>query len=226
MLYEIRFRLSRPLIVDDPIHFDAVLTAVHPEAGGPVDTLRAIREKRLADLPLPIKKVRCDDDWIWAASTIDLSSDAVPFSGKYSKRKDMNDARWLEKNLMVIGGVFKDAVSDAAGYVCSAASFLAETDDVESLALMCGRVSHLGRLRGMGYGVVSGMEIAEAPEQDWRLTLVREGRAVRNLPESFVDGGCVAPVRIRPPYWGHLGMRQPGVTPGESITLRAEVSLC
>lgn len=224
MLCEVTFSLFTPLVVDDAIHLDALLMAVHPQASQTPEVLRRLRDGDLPDLPLPISRAAMGEAWVYAASTIDLHPDAQPFSGMYTKRTTVDDAKNLEKNIMVIGGIFKDKLSKANGYVSPMVSFVAETPDVSALRELCARVPHIGRLRGMGYGQVAGVDI-RARFGHWHETLCRDGMAVRNLPACFFHEEAPSYINTHPPYWG-MTRREPGAAPGDAVTLRDEVALC
>ena len=107
MLCEITFYLSTPLVVDDAIHLDALLMAVHPQASQTPEVMRRLRDGDLPDLPLPISRAVVGEAWVYAASTIDLHPDAQSFSGTYTKRTTVDDAKNLEKSRNTPTGVGK-----------------------------------------------------------------------------------------------------------------------
>lgn len=224
MLYDVLFHLSTPIVVDDAIHLDALLMAVHPQAMQTPDVLRHLRDGNLPELPLPISRAAVGESWVYAASTIDLPPDAQPFSGMYTKRTTVEDAKNLQKNIMTIGGVFKDRLAKANGYICPTVSFTAETTDVNALRELCARVPNIGRLRGQGYGQVFSFDI-QPRQRHWHETLCRDGMAVRNLPACFFHEEATSQINARPPYWG-MSRRELGAAPGDAVTLRDEVTLC
>ena len=224
MLYDVLFNLQTPLVVDDAIHLDALLMAVHPQASQTPEVLRRLRDGDLPDLPLPIARAAVGESWVYAASTIDLPPDARPFSSMYTKRTTVEDAKALQKNIMTIGGVFKDKLSKANGYVCPTVSFVVETPDVSALRDLCAIVTNIGRLRGMGYGQVFSFDI-HPHKGHWHDTLCRDGMAVRNLPSCFFNEKASSQINSRPPYWG-MTRREFGAAPGDTVTLRHEVTLC
>ncbi len=224
ILCDVLFHLTTPLVVDDAIHLDALLMAVHPQAVQTPEVLRRLRDGDLPDLPLPISRAAVGESWVYAASTIDLSPDARPFSGMYTKRTTVEDAKNLQKNIMVIGGVFKDKLAKANGYICPTVSFVVETPDVAALRELCARVQNIGRLRGQGYGQVFSFDI-QPRQSHWHETLCRDGMAVRNLPACFFHEDASSQINARPPYWG-MSRRELGAAPGDAVTLRDEVTLC
>lgn len=224
MLHQVIFHLRTPLALTDPLHLDALLMAVHPQAKGVVDVNRDLTDSALVQLPLPLARVECGAQWLWCASSIDLDNDAKPFSGRYKKAISLDDGFYIRKNVMTIGGLHKDRISRIAGYVSKTASFLAASDDPAALAELCGQIKNLGKLRGMGYGQVVGVEIRPT-KGGWRDALVRDGRALRNLPTCFVEEEATERIIVQPPYWG-MYRREAGVSPGKPATLKKDVQLC
>lgn len=224
MLCEVSFFLSTPLIVDDAIHLDALLMAVHPQARQTPEVMRLLHDGELPDLPLPISRAAVGEAWVYAASSIDLHPEAQPFSGMYTKRTTVDDAKNLENSIMVVGGIFKDKLAHANGYVSPTVSFVAETQDIASLRNLCARVHNIGRLRGQGYGHVTGFDI-RPHSGHWHETLCRDGMAVRNLPACFFHEAAPSYINTHPPYWG-MTRREFGAAPGDAVTLRDEVTLC
>lgn len=220
------FSMVTPIIISEPLHFDAVLTAVHPNALPQPWTNNRLREKDLPDLPLPLKKAVSGDDWVWCASTCSLDDEARPYSGTHTKRKSREDVFFLQKNVMVIGGVFKDWIISDQGFSTRSLSFLAEPTDMKELAWLCSRITHFGKLRGMGYGQVSGFRLEELGSKSWKDCLVQGIRAARDLPQSFIYGGFGWDyVNVHPPYWD-MDRRVSGVATGNVMTLAPEVALC
>lgn len=224
MLLKIEWALVSPVIMQDPLHLDALLMAVHPEARSITEVNRNLRDGELVQLDLPIKKARCGDRWVWAASSVELADNAEPYTGTYKKAKDHEDAFYLTKNTMVIGGIHKNWVKRVSGFTTSSVTFYAATDDPDGVESLCRRVSSVGKLRGMGYGQITGFVISEA-EGGWQDTLVRDGLAFRNMPACFCEEEATEDIIALPPYWG-MYRREPGFAPGAMATLRPEVACC
>lgn len=225
-MIRIIFNMTTPIIISEPLHLDAVLTAVHPDALPQPWTNNRLRDNNLPNLPLPLKKATVDDDWIWCASTCSLDGEVRPYAGMHTKRKSKEDIFALRKNVMVIGGVFKDWITSDRGFITSEISFLAESDDIKELAYLCSQITHFGKLRGMGYGQVKGFRIEELHGRKWEDCLIQDGRAARDIPQSFILGGFGWDfVNIHPPYWD-MDRRVPGVATGNPMSLSKEVRLC
>lgn len=225
MVYKITFQMQTPLIISDALHLDALLMAVHPEAKDIIAVNRDLRDDALIQLPLPISKARIGDAWIWLASSIEFDSGVIPYKGVHTKRKSNEDVFYLEKNLMTIGGVFKDMMVNDFGYVASTAHFYAESSDRKQLASLCKRISYLGKNRGMGYGRVFSVRLSECSDMCWQDVLVRDGIALRNLPRDFLVNTAGSSIIANPPYWG-MYRRGPGAAPGEAAVLKEGIQIC
>lgn len=223
-MVRLTFTLVTPLIVTEPIHLDAILTAVHPESRQHPAVNCDLRDGCLPDLSLPLKKAQLGGKWVWAASTVSLEGEVKPYRGAHTKRKAREDLFQLEKNVMTIGGVFKDWIVEDLGYACSRVSFLAEPTSLTELLNLASRVGYIGKLGGMGYGQVTDFSVQEVP-LPWRSALVQDGHAVRNLPHLFLENEAQSQIAIRPPYWA-MGRRELGAAPGEQALLKSEVGLC
>lgn len=220
------FSLTTPIIISEPLHFDAVLTAVHPDALPQPYTNNRLREKDLPDISLPLRKAEAEGDWVWCASTCSLDGEVRPYAGTHTKRKAREDTFFFKGNVMVIGGVFKDWITADHGFVVSRLSFLAEPTDMKELAYLCSRVTHFGKLRGMGYGQVSGFRLEELHAHSWKECLAQGRRAARDLPQSFIYGKFGWDwVNTKPPYWD-MDRRVAGVATGNTLELAEDVRLC
>lgn len=223
MLVKVSFSLITPVIITDPLHLDALLMAVHPDAKNIVEVNRQIRDNTLKNLSLPLKKVCLEDSWIWASSTIDLEN-AKPFTGMYKKAKTRETSFYLTKSLMINGGMYKDNIVRIEGYTASNASFLAVTDDVSGLSDLCTKITHLGKLRGFGYGTVRSFSINKF-DGDWHEILVKNNIALRNIPEFFCQNPVHSLINPLPPYWD-IAHREKGAAPGEPVILKEDLQLC
>lgn len=223
-VYKITYSLNSPVIISEPLHFDALLTAVHPKARPVYDVNHDLLNGEIPSLKLPVQKVVAPSgDWVWGASTINLE-DATPYQSKHTKRKGGVDMFGYISNIMTIGGMYKDNFVEDRGYIAPRVSFLAASENASALLEMAKKVGNIGKLRGMGYGEVKSVQI-ETYEGDWRDILVKSGRAVRNLPQAFLENLVESVVNILPPYWG-IERRKIGAKPGDPITLRRDLKLC
>lgn len=219
------FHMETPVIISEPLHLDALLTAVHPDAVLQPEVNLRLRDNKLDDLPLPLKTARRGEDWVWCASTCSLEGKVKPYKGTHTKRKSREDGFALKNNVMIIGGVFKDWITVDLGFIATQLSFLAEPDDMDDLASLCKRVTNIGKLRGMGYGKVSGCEITDW-DGAWRDCLVSANVAMRDLPASFITNSQNPDlVNIRPPYWD-MKRRVAGRSTGKTAKLEEDIRLC
>lgn len=225
MMVEVVFRMKTPLAVSDPLHLDALLTAVHPDA---VDATRLYAleafGKKAPVLPLPLKKAETDGAWVWCSSAAFFSDAAVNFSDTYCRRLGVADAAWLKRNVLTIGGLFKDRVAKALGIVSPEVRFLAETSDMDALEALLAEISGLGKFRAFGYGETDGFSV-EPSSRPWTDCLVQNGRAVRTIPVAMLKNRPESSVRALPPYWS-LRDRCAGADPGDEAVLAEEVRLC
>ena len=224
MLVRVVFEMASPVILTDPLHLDAIITAVHPDA---VDTtlVRTMDAKgSIKGLSLPLERAGLPASWVWCASAAYFPDTAKPFSGKYCRRKDEYDADWIGKNVLTIGGIYKNRVAAASGVATPEVCFLAVPTDTDELLALCRKVQGLGRLRASGYGMIRGVRL-ERVTRDWRDALVYAGKAMRTLPAEMLTSPAGKSVRIRPPYWARTD-RVEGAEPGDEAVLSPEVGLC
>ena len=224
MLVRVVFEMTSPVILTDPLHLDAVITAVHPDA---VDTtlVRTMDAKgSIKGLPLPLERAGAHGQWVWAASAAYFPDTAKPFSGKYCRRKDEYDADWLGKNVMTIGGIYKNRVASVSGVATPEVCFLAVPKDEGQLLALCRRARGLGRLHASGYGLIRDVRL-ERVTRDWRDALVYAGQAMRTLPCEMLASDCHKSIRPQPPYWAKTG-RTDGAEPGDEAVLSPETALC
>lgn len=113
MLVRVVFEMASPVILTDPLHLDAVITAVHPDAVGTTLVRTMDAKGSIKGLPLPLERAGVHGQWVWCASAAYFPDTAKPFSGKYCRRKDEYDADWIGKNVMTIGGIYKNRVAAA-----------------------------------------------------------------------------------------------------------------
>lgn len=223
MVYRITYQLASPIITSTPIHLDALLAAVHPA----MHNLPQLTKWSTAELarraPLPLDSARILDTWVWCCTSADYSSDAQMYQDKYSKRKTGTDYYYLNARQTPRTGTGRDHCDTIYGVVCSSVSFWASSQDYKELTRICRRVKWIGGLRKMGYGEISGMELEET-SLAWQECLIRDGRAMRNLPAEMVLNHCSDRVVVKPPYWLQARLRA-GVLAGEPAELDREVWL-
>lgn len=222
MVYRVRFKIKSPVIVSTPIHFDAVLSAIHPAMHNINTVNRRCNAESVIDAPLPVDSAKLGDCWVYCCSSADYE-DAKSYQTKITKRKDGADYFYIKGRQTPRSGTGRDRCDTVYGVVCSAVCFLVSTSELGELRRLCKRVHAIGGLRKMGFGEVTDFEIIECPGCDWRKCLVANGRAVRNLPGALVKHPTVR-VPTKHPYWlaDHL---EPGVAEGDIAELKDEVFL-
>ena len=81
MVYKVVFDVRTPIITNTPIHFDALLSAVHPAMHNGYGLTRRSGAESVVTAPLPIDSVKINDTWMWCCSTADYA-DAKPYTDK------------------------------------------------------------------------------------------------------------------------------------------------
>nr|DAI46085.1 MAG TPA: Cas system-associated RAMP superfamily protein [Caudoviricetes sp.] len=223
MVYCVKFRVKSPVIVSTPIHFDAILSAVHPAMHNLNTVVRRSQAEDVVDAPLPIDSAKIADTWVFCCSSADYSN-ARPYCTKFTKRKDGLDYCYIKSRQTPRSGPGRDRCDTIYGVLCSSVDFFVSCGSVNELSRLCRRVHGIGGLRKMGFGEVTEFEIIERTDLQWQDCLVRDGVAVRNLPVEMIVGQATRLVATKHPYWlaDHL---RPGVEEGDAAELREEVYL-
>lgn len=223
MVYCITFYMQTPIITTTQIHLDAVLSAVHPAMHGKeIITKQSVRES-ITIAPLPIDSAKIERDWVWCCTAADYSSDAKPYYEKITKRKDGMDYWYINSRQTPRTGAGRDRCDAIYGVLCSAVNFWASTTNEKELSRICNRVKNIGGMRKMGYGAVTGFEIAKT-ELNWKECLVQKSVVMRNLPCAMVQEECQNRVYTHHPYWIPCNLNY-GVEAGGRATLKSEVWL-
>lgn len=222
MIYKITYYIKTPVITITPIHFDALLSAVHPAMHNIPALARRNGRTGVINAPIPVDSVKRKWEWIWCCTTAEYSDDAIMYSDKITKRKTGTDYYYLSGKHTPRTGTGRDRCETIYGIMCSSVSFLAASSDLKELERICRRVKNIGGLRKMGYGEVCGMEIKET-DLKWEECLVRDGRALRTIPKSMLKGCQSKRITVHPPYW--LDEWTEGVFPGDQAELREDVRL-
>lgn len=198
--------LASPLAGYDPLNLDNLLArAVVDEATAGQGVPHA---SAAYVLPVPLRRLWRSDDGLplWAAtpfvpagvSAVDVAvlhkrQQVGEWTGTPSGHLNLASAagRWMERRMPLPTTVAEAWTADAIG-------------DASEIARLLARVSHVGKRRAAGFGVVVRWEVA--PWDAW--SLVRDGRLTRALPAEAVrllDGGLPAgtpaPVGWTPPQW-------------------------
>lgn len=223
MVYRITFYMQAPVITDAPIHFDALLSAVHPAMHNIPSITRYSEMEGVVQAPLPLDSAKIGKMWIWCSSSADYSADARPYQDKITKRKVGMDYYYLNKRQTPRTGQGRDRCDSIFGVVCSSVSFFASSNQPSRLSRICKRVKGLGSLRKMGYGKISRFEMEET-DLPWQECLIHNGTALRHIPAEMVNEICINRVVVHPPYWLQAQL-QYGVAAGQPASLKKEVWL-
>lgn len=201
MIYEIRFDVDTPVITTTDIHLDSLFYGISPAAHNKdffVD--RNTCCARLAVLPIPVDCAKIGKDFIYCCTAADyINAEAI--SDTATKRRDGEDYMYYHKQQTPRKGIDKDHMIKLYGVACSAVTFRCSSSNLPSLERYVKRLKNIGAMRKQGYGHITGYEITPFPEADWKDCLIENGRAARNIPESFLETEGRQFLRCFPPYW-------------------------
>lgn len=224
MILELKFYIDTPIITGSEINIDSLFCGISPanhNKGYFVD--RRTKSEELNALPIPIDCAKLGGRYIYCSTSADFG-DAKLICENATKRRDQVDALYYHSILTPRTGIDKDCMLKLYGLSCSSVSFLISSAYPNEVDRYARRLKHIGGMRKQGYGRVKYFEIIEASDLDWRDCLVKDGRAVRNIPQSFLINECKSMLRCSPPYWLKDGVeRCAGV--GDPAELRDDVYL-
>lgn len=226
MVYKVTFAIATPIITTTEIHFDSILSAVHPAMHNINAVTRRSKKDEIITAPLPIDSAKIGRDWVWCCTTGDYGDNATTYTTKMTKRKDGMDYHYLNAKQTPRTGAGRDRCDTIYGVVCDSISFFVSVSSDKNrkeLERICRRIKNIGGLRKEGYGAVKTMYVEET-EMSWENCLVKDGVAERNLPESFVQEECSKKIAVTPPYWLNDNLVR-GVEAGERAVLKNEVFL-
>ncbi len=225
MVYELKFYVSTPVILEAPLHLDGLLSSTHPYAtqrGTSLSKYSSITEIKSA--PLCIDSARIDDARVWCCSAGRFDPNAQDFySEAFIKATSDSDLYYLHLVHAPRSGVTKDIMQTIRGKVCEYVTFLFSSSNPYEVSRAAKRVRALGSFRRMGYGAVKSFELNET-SKDWRECLIYNGCANRNLPAELIQTTCDRLVCTAPPYWLPDNL-MPGVPFGEECELKDEIYL-
>lgn len=224
MVYKIIFEIKTPIISLTPIHFDSVLSAVHPAMhGGSGITRRSSTLPKAA--PLPLDSVKIDKSWVWCCSTAEYSDNAKIYTDRFTRRTSGIDYNYLSGVRTPRYGTNKDRCESIYGVVCDNISFLASLNDLKELKRLCKRVKSIGALRKMGYGEVINYNIVPT-ELGWKSCIWDSKKMMfrRNLPQPMIKDKCYRKVPVHHPYWLSCG-HEFGAFAGDNGFVNEEVYL-
>lgn len=224
MIYEITFYVNTPIITTTEIHFDSLLYAVSPVSHNKPEQLnRFTKEATLKDVPIPVDCIKIDNRYIYCCSTADFIN-AHKIVDTATKRREGLDFLYYHKQQTLKTGIDKNYMLKLYGISCECVKFLVSTSCCKELVRYCRRIKSIGGMRKQGYGEIKNFEIKELQNATWKDCIVSHNRALRNLPECFLENECENILRCKPPYW-LLDNKENCAAVGEKAILRNDVYL-
>ncbi len=200
MVYKLTFGVKTPVITQTNIHLDAIFSFVSPAAHNKDKHFtRFSNAKDIKQLPIPIDAVKRGGKWVFCCSAADYNN-AAAICENATKRRDGKDVVYYHKALTPRKGIDKDVMMKLYGVVCESVSFLLSSSNRAAVERYARRVHNIGSMGKMGYGQVSGFTIEEI-EGGWEQCLIRNGKAVRNIPAGLIENTPHSEECCRSPYW-------------------------
>lgn len=184
----IKFYFGSPLASFLGLHLDGLLAGiVYQDMLQKTNIYHHIDfDDDMIDIPIPVEKIRIDDDFVYKASLLKNTKEIV--YKKTTLKKRFNTARLLLlkeiKNIRVDCGIYKNTdmpivydanVSPMIAY-CRGNKF-----EIEKILRT---PFSIGKHREKGFGYVNKIEIA-IQEEDF--SVIRNGKLQRCMPQSFVE---------------------------------------
>lgn len=203
-LVKVTYKMLTPVVMSSPLHFDGLLSAVHPAMHNMTKRPTRYDEdaKAIEQAPLPICSAKKGHQWIWAASAAEFPENAQIKNDAIVKRWTSEDVENFQLVLSTATGALRNRFVKFPIIVSPAVCFYCVTADIKELRRIAKRVNHIGALRKSGYGVVSNFEI-EPMQEPLTTAICYNGIARRRLPASFGDCTEQSLQRIHPPYWSN-----------------------
>lgn len=163
----------------------------------------SIDELIMPDLPLEQREMK--DEWYWAASfaTYEVSG---KFLTHWHKRFDAQHEKYLTGRKKVFQpqtGRFRSYRIPLPGDLTERVVWYCYGVPLETLDLLVeGAITHIGKKRSQGFGLVSSWKVEEI-DYDYS-ELGPDGQIMRAMlepPEGFSGEGVFRRYGIRPPYW-------------------------
>lgn len=180
----------------EPIMLDGLLAAVcarhHVHGEAPA------RDEIPDDIPLPLARWHCGEQWGWRASALFPDGDVLDTVTYWRKRLRQSRIDVTTGSPNTENGVYRDWNMPLPLMLCRRLVAYAVGDRKEVRHELIRSVRYLGRKRAHGHGRVVRIDV-EKMDVDW--SIVRDGRMMRWMPHP--DGTRF--VRPRPPYWSSIG---------------------
>ena len=197
---QIDFTLSTDLVINQPIHLDALLVYFLNEAGEDHGTYK---DSIIENWPLPLRKLQIGGKWFWDCS------DSIVIEHKRAldtiKRKFTIDDLPM-KSVNVAGLKYGSKITTFERIQTECIRFFAY-GNLCALKPIIGRIRSIGMLRAHGFGVVKGFEIKPI-DMDFCCWDRQQQILLRNIPlsgdpfEFLLDRNVtIKQGRYRPPYY-------------------------
>jgi hypothetical protein len=206
------------------VHLDGLLAWAWLEANRPelLDCISAkSTREEIVEAPIPLARIDVGEHRIAVCSAWSFSDDSRLTTGRWTRRKDGEDmgqrARPINASSPERPQLNRADVVEARAVIWFA---WGEPEPVQELL---SRVSHIGGLRGMGYGKVIVWAVEEGSFRPEEILVF--GESQRNLPiEAVVVPPAPVPslVAVQPPYWAPC-MQTRGYLPGVELELAGAV---
>lgn len=221
-LFRARAYMAAPLILNAPLHLDALLVWAHCHAGGYHESDTFIRPDSYR---LPILCLYAypggKKDWVWCASA-GMPSDEKLFSRvSFVKRRNDEDDLQLLKPRSDKSGPWRNWFEHRSALNCLYMDFYG-FGHIEKVEELLGHVKGIGVLRRQGFGQVKNWEIGETAG-DPMSAVVSRGRAMRSIPVSFLDKYRASKVAVCAPPYHHTQRQQASCLVSGSVTLKPEI---
>jgi len=223
-------QLATAVVTTEDLHLDSILAWVQTKRVLPeLDLSRASTRDQIRHIGLPLLRIDGpNDEWVWASSAWELPADVAlhPDPTRMTTRKDSSDIDAMARRWTPGSGPGRLRLVRQQAILATSATWqcIGQPREIRKALAIVGAI---GSMRRGGYGRVSSWLVEETPAAT--VLCDEEGRAVRNLPWSWVDAG-LSPDAIPshgspiPPYW-HPALHGPIARPGQRIALRSGIGL-
>lgn len=224
MILELIFYMGTPIITNSEINIDSLFCGVSPANHNKDHFVnRQTKSGELNALPIPIDCAKLDGRYIYCSSCADFT-DHKMITETATKRRNGEDVLYYHTMLTPRTGIDKDCMLKLYGVSCSSVSFLLSSAYPNEVDRYARRIKNIGGMRKQGYGHVRDFEIIERADLDWKDCIVQNGRALRNIPQSFLKNDVKSMLRCSPPYWMRDGI-EPCAAVGDIAELKEDVYL-
>lgn len=224
MVYKLTFDVITPIISTTDIHLDSIFSAVSPAAHNKNYFInRHTPFEKINQLPIPIDCMKIGNEFVFCCSAADYQNASL-ICESTTKRKDGNDFMFFHKQLTPRKGIEKDVKLNLYGVSCESVSFLLSSSNISSVHRYARRVHNIGGMRKQGYGQVANYKIEEMPELSWKDCVIKNGKAIRNIPQEFLENECHSYDPCMTPYWLLDGSRKCAIV-GNFAKLKDDVFL-